>query len=57
MLMFLQESGVDLLSIRGTDPSKYALQLMDILFTDQEMVYKEDQKARFGSCQSNVVRS
>ena len=37
MLMFLQERGVDLLSIRGTDPSKYAIQLMDILFTDQEM--------------------
>ena len=35
--MFLQESGVDLLSIRRTDPSKYPLQLMDIFFTDQEM--------------------
>ncbi len=31
------ENGVNLLTIRAEDPYKYALHLMDILFTDEEM--------------------
>lgn len=33
----IKESGVHLLNLRAPTPSKYALQLMDILFTDEEM--------------------
>uniref|UniRef100_A0A1X7TD73 Uncharacterized protein n=1 Tax=Amphimedon queenslandica TaxID=400682 RepID=A0A1X7TD73_AMPQE len=34
---FITDTGVNLLQIRATNPSKYALQLMDIIFTDEEM--------------------
>ena len=33
----MQENGIDLLAVRAVDPAKYALQLMDILFTVKEM--------------------
>ena len=32
-----QEDGIDLLSIKAVDPAKYALNLMNALFTDEEM--------------------
>ena len=32
-----QENGINLLKLRAVDPEKYSLQLMDFLFTDQEM--------------------
>jgi hypothetical protein len=32
-----QEKGVHLLGIRAQDPPKYALALMDAIFTDEEM--------------------
>ncbi len=35
--MFLQGNGVNLLSLRAVDPAKYALQLMEVLFTEDEM--------------------
>ncbi|KAL5516313.1 hypothetical protein EMCRGX_G001604 [Ephydatia muelleri] len=34
---FLTEDGIDLLSIKAVDPAKYALNLMNALFTDEEM--------------------
>ncbi len=33
----MQESGIDLLTLRAVDPGKYALQLMDVLFSETEM--------------------
>ena len=44
----LQDSGIDLLKLRPTAADKYALQLMDILFTDEEMgrcVYKRSKRS------------
>lgn len=35
--MYLQEAGVNLLAIRAINPVKYALSLMDALFSDEEM--------------------
>uniref|UniRef100_A0A1X7UEV4 Uncharacterized protein n=1 Tax=Amphimedon queenslandica TaxID=400682 RepID=A0A1X7UEV4_AMPQE len=35
--LFVTESGVNLLDIEATDPSKYNLTLMDTLFTDDEL--------------------
>ena len=32
-----QDKGVNLLTLRAPDPEKYALVLMDALFTDNEM--------------------
>lgn len=34
---FSQENGVNLLTIRAMNPIKYALALMDALFSDEEM--------------------
>ncbi len=33
----MQENGIDLLTVRAVDPAKYALQLMDVIFTEAEM--------------------
>ena len=37
MLHYVQEKGVNLLGIRASSADKYALALMDALFTDEEM--------------------
>ena len=37
LLFLLKENGVDLLKIRAVEPMKYALHLMDVLFTEEEM--------------------
>eukprot|EP00731_Ephydatia_muelleri_P037545 Em0502g2a len=34
---FVTDDGIDLLSIKAVDPSKYALNLMSALFTDEEL--------------------
>ncbi len=37
LLLYVKENGVNLLTISAVNPTKYALQLMDILFSDFEM--------------------
>ena len=37
MINSMQEHGVNLLAIRAMNPSKYALSLMDAIFSDDEM--------------------
>ena len=37
MIISIQEEGVDLLEVRGSDPIKYAIALMGELFTQEEM--------------------
>ena len=43
-----QDKGVNLLTLRASDPEKYALVLMDALFTDNEMA---------ASCYTETKRS
>lgn len=37
MHLYLQEQGVNLLNVRGSSADKYALNLMDVLFTEDEL--------------------
>ena len=44
--LHLQDNGVNLLVIRAVEPDKYALSLMDVLFTEVEMAtYCYDNKS------------
>ena len=45
----VKDKGVNLLALRAVDEEKYALQLMDALFTDEEMsssCYVSSQKSK-----------
>ena len=46
----IQEAGINLIQdIRASNAGKYALQLMDIIFTDEEMassIYEESSKSK-----------
>ena len=46
--LFLKENGVDLLAIKAAEADKYALALMEALFTDEELAQ---------SCYSSTSRS
>ena len=49
MINCVQEKGVNLLAVRAVDEEKYALQLMDALFTEEEMAtscYVVSQKSK-----------